>query len=43
MYDQTREGAIIGEMSDDDKPAWWYLFRFYGAHEAIRLMTKWEV
>ena len=41
IYDMTAVGAIIRGMTDETRAAWWWLFRIYGADEAIRLIDKW--
>lgn len=41
IYDMTADGEIIQGMTDETRAAWWWLFRTYGADEAIRLIDKW--
>lgn len=28
--------------TDEERAAWWWLFRFYGEHEAVKLMRRWN-
>lgn len=41
MYDVHRDYEHIN-VTDEQRSMWWYLFRFYGAFEAVRLVEKWE-
>jgi hypothetical protein len=31
------------KINDEERAAWWYMFRFYGADAAIEKMQAWEV
>jgi hypothetical protein len=42
MYDMTREGVTSHKLTDEERAAWCWLYRFYGDEGAFNLMVKWR-